>query len=196
MPIQLTKIAAVAVAALSVLGVTGCGGSGGGPSFKAGDCVVIGTDGSLHKVDCQHPPTPDIYLVAQVTAGSCTVASDNEVQDGSDTVCLRQEYVGTAASPQPASSSPVALTYLGPVTIKALRYYCSFQPGSYPPRLIHHNAYGWACAPPGAVVPGQSESISMNQVCNNMYEKAPIMDDVAKYGNYADPYSWRCYEGS
>ena len=193
MPIKLTTLAAVAAAALSVLGVTGCGGSGTGPSFKAGDCAVIGTDGSLHKVDCQHPPTPDIYLVVQVTAGSCTAASDNEVQDGSDTVCLRQDYVFGAASPQPASSSPAALTYLGPVTIQAVKAYCSFQT-SQTLILRQHNAYGWVCGVPGTTE--ADESISMDQVCNNMYEKDPIMDEVAKYGNYADPYSWKCYEGS
>ena len=192
MPIKLTTLAAFAAAALAVLGVTGCGGRGTGPSFKAGDCVVIGTDGSLHKVDCQHPPTPDVYLVAQVTAGSCTVASDNEVQDGSDTVCLRQEYVFSAASPQPASSSPAPLTYLGPVTMDALRVYCSYQQSKVP-ALRHHNAYGWVCGWPGTT--SQDQPISMDQVCNNTYEKAPIMDDVAKYGNYADPYSWKCYEG-
>jgi hypothetical protein len=196
MPVKLTALAVVAAIPLFVLSVTGCGGSGTGPSLAAGDCAVIGTDGSLHKVDCKHPPTPDIYLVAQVTAGSCTVAADNEVQDGSDTICLRQEYVFGADSPdtpQAVSSPAAALTYLGPVTLQAMKSYCSFQT-SQTLILRHHNAYGWVCGAPGTTE--ADESISMDQVCNNMYEKDPIMDDVAQYGNYSDPNSWKCYEGS
>jgi hypothetical protein len=101
--------------ALTALVLAGCSN---GPSLQQGDCAVIGSDGSIHQVSCQHPPQPQIYYVAQVTTGSCTVTADNEVTQNGETLCLRQIYRGSNTSNISASIHRVNIGWVWRVDAK------------------------------------------------------------------------------
>ena len=150
-----TLVVGLVAGALTALAMAGCSNA---PSLKQGDCAVIGSDGSIHQVSCRHPPQPQIYYVAQVTTGSCTVAADNEVTQNGEMLCLRQVYdTGSSAPPAPPSTAPTQAAlpagarYLGPITRQDIGDgYCTGV--GREPILRHPNAYGWICGHQGSVV--------------------------------------------
>ena len=192
--------------ALTALVLAGCSN---GPSLKQGDCATIGSDQSIHQVSCSHPPQPDIYYVAQVTSGSCTVTADNEVSQGGQTLCLRQVYdTGSSAPPAPPSTAPAQAAlpagarYLGPITQQDIGDgYCTGV--GRDPILRHPNAYGWVCGHQGSTF--YDVSVNMDQVCQYLYgtptgpPDRPAKDNfyapdaVSHFRNYSDPNSWGCY---
>jgi hypothetical protein len=195
-----TVIMAPAAVALALAGCA----SGRGSTLKQGDCAVLGSDQSIHQVSCNHPPQPDIYYVAQVTSGSCTAASDNEVSQNGQTLCLRQIYDtggGVAAPPSAAPTQaalPTGAKYLGPITEKDISNWYCYQLGRSV-FLRHHNAYGWMCGQQGTTF--YDKPVDMNQVCQSLYgtmNGTPVRgvyapDAVARFKNYSDPNSWACY---
>lgn len=203
-----TLVFGMLAGALIALVLAGCSN---GPSLKQGDCAVIGSDGSIHQVSCQHPPQPQIYYVAQVSTSSCTVTADNEVTQNGETLCLRQIYRGSNTSnisaPPPSTAPtqsplPVGAKYLGPITQKEMSAWDCFAVGR-DLILRQHNAYGWVCGQQGTTQ--DDLSLNMDQVCNSLFgtPAAPLSDGpahhvyapdvVAHFRNYSDPNSWGCY---
>jgi hypothetical protein len=203
-----TLIAILAAGMMTIPALAGCSSSA--PTLKQGDCAVIGSDQSIHQVSCNHPPTNDIYYVAQVTSGSCTATAGNEATQNGQTLCLRQIYRGDNTSnitgPPPSTAPtqpplPEGAKYLGPITQKYMQDSCDGVGRNL--ILRHSNAYGWVCGQQGTTQ--DDMSIDMDQVCQYLYgtptgpldmpvkDHVYAPDSVAQFRNYSDPNSWGCY---
>lgn len=89
--------------------------------------------------------------------------------------------IGTATAP-----SGSAATALGGIDISGA---CADQwPGTVA-RLVSNNVYGWRCRVYYSVG-WRDFGVDLNRACRTQYGRS---NAYAKYGNYNDPYSWRCY---
>ncbi|WHT16622.1 hypothetical protein N8J89_26220 [Crossiella sp. CA-258035] len=67
-----------------------------------------------------------------------------------------------------------------------LNVYC-FSQVSGTSTLIAHNVYGWRCT---IGVSGELHGIDMHHACRTLYGRS---DTWAEFGDFNDPYSWRCF---
>lgn len=107
-------VAGVSAAAVLGLSVAACAsGSGSNPTFKTGDCVVVGQDqtgnGTISGVPCGNAPADfdKVLSVVNNTNGVCYEGDRTFVDDVTgNTYCLEDEYNMAAGDGNSAAASP------------------------------------------------------------------------------------------